>query len=138
MPIAIPFFLMAVFGALILKAPRKDRQMGCDREFEQSAVLGRQTLLEDSASAERRSEKRYPIGEVCAVSVLGNEESRTTCTLVNVSRSGMRIAVDPAFPTDAQINVEWGGAFFVGTVCNAQVKADKRILGLRVVSTNCR
>lgn len=114
MTIAISVVLAAVFGLLALKAPR------------------------GNGTGERRREKRYPIGESCMVSILGQEESHTTCTLINVSRSGIRIAVDPAFPINAQINVEWGTTYFVGTVCNSEIKEQRRILGLRLVATNCR
>jgi hypothetical protein len=50
----------------------------------------------------------------------------------------MRIAIDRSLPADAQVNVEWGGEFFVGTIRCRQVKSEGQILGLRVVSTNRR
>lgn len=120
----------------MLKVFRSGMRMSCDHQFEESGVLGRQMLLAGHIAGERRAETRYPIGESCVVSVLGDEQSRTSCTLINVSRSGLRIAVDADFPTSGELNVEWGSAFFVGTVCNSQLTGGQQTLGLRLVCTN--
>jgi hypothetical protein len=117
---------------------RRGARVGEDAEFSEAAVLGRRVLLATGALPERRTEPRRQVELTGTASVLGCEETRTRCRIINVSRSGMRIALDGALPPDAQINVEWGSEFFVGTIRCQQVRGDRHILGLSVVSTNRR
>jgi hypothetical protein len=133
----LPVMMFAIALCLVFN-PRRPGRVGGDEEFVHAAALGRRDLLHEPEGAERRRESRYEVDQECTASVLGNEDSRTACRIINVSRSGMRIAVSGSFPPDSQINVEWGKEFFVGTIRYLQVKGEQQILGLRVVSTNCR
>ncbi len=133
----LPVMMIAIALCLVLN-PRRPGQVGGDEEFVHAAALGRRALLDETEGSERRRESRYAVDQECTALILGHEESRTGCRIIDVSRSGMRIAITGSLPPDAQINVEWGQEFFVGTICYSQSKGEQQILGLRVVSTNCR
>lgn len=134
----LPVCMLAVLLFLMGNAQRRLRRVGGDDEFARAATLGRRAMLPGGAPEERRREQRFAVEEACTAAVLGCEESRIACRILDVSRSGMRIAVSGSFPRNAQVHVERGGNYFVGTICHSQEKDGRQILGLRVVSTNCR
>ncbi len=105
-----------------------------EEEFTRAAGLGRQILLTGMPETKRRT-RREPYS---TASVLGCEETRTTCQIIYGSSSEMRISVTRALPPDAQINVEWDNQFFVGAIREARLRGPEQILSLRVVSTNRR
>lgn len=130
--------MIAVILCLVGNAQRRLRRAGGDEEFSRAAELGREAMLPGSAVEDRRREQRFAVEESCTASVLGSEESRIACRILDVSRSGMRIAISGSFPCHAQVHVERGREFFVGTICHSQEKDGRQILGLRVVATNRR
>jgi hypothetical protein len=91
-----------------------------------------------TSARERRREERIEVARVCTASVLGREETRTSGRVLNVSRSGMRIAVAGSFVKGAQVMVEWEDEFFIGTVRNGFEKGNERAYGLRLVSRGSR
>lgn len=136
--LALPLCMLAVLLCLMGNARRRLRWAGGDDEFARAATLGRRAMLPEGAVEERRREQRFAVEQTCTASVLGCEESRAECRILDVSRSGMRIAVSGLFPVNAQIHVERGDRFFVGTICHSQEQDRRQILGLRVVATNFR
>lgn len=133
----LPVCMLALLLCLMGNAHQRLRRVGGDDEFMRAARLGRRVMLAGGAVEERRREQRFAVEETCTAGVLG-EESRIACRILDISRSGMRIAVNGSFPGNAQVHVERGGDYFVGTICHLQEKDGQQILGLRVVSTNCR
>jgi hypothetical protein len=136
--LALPVCMIAVLLCLIGNAQRRLRRNGGDDEFARAATLGRKAMLPGGAVEERRREQRVAVEETCTASVLGCEESRIACRILDVSRSGMRIALRGSFPGNAQVHVERGGEFFVGAICHSREQDGRQILGLRVVATNWR
>jgi len=68
--------------------------------------------------------------------VLGDEDSRTMCQILNTSRTGMRIMMNSRVPEGSQVQVEWEGKFFIGTICYRFAKGDCYMVGLRLVTCN--
>ncbi len=87
-------------------------------------------------SAER--EEHCDAARSCTATVLGQEETRTNCRVLNVSSSVMRIAVGREFAMGAQVIVEWKREFFVGSIFEESMRGGEQVFGLRLVSTNCR
>ena len=123
--------LAMVFGMVAL-SNRRSAQRGADEESAHAAALERRYLNE------RRREKRFDISRECTVAVLGEEETRSSCRVLDISKSGMRIASTSAFADRVQVIVQWDNEFFVGTVCHRNQKDGEYIFGLSLVSTNCR
>ena len=130
----LPSVLLTVIFCMVATSSRRMHRRGQDEEFAHSAALARRHL----STAERRREDRCNVPRLCTAAVLGQEETRTPCRVLNVSRSGIRIAVCREFAMDAQVIVEWKREFFVGSVCDGSVQGEDRVFGLRLVSTNCR
>lgn len=128
----LPVFLLSVIIGMVLTSSRRSGRVGGDDEFVHAAAV----LRRQSSGAERRRERRREINRSCTACILGEEETRAACRIVDVSRSGMRIASSAQFPTAAQIIVEWGSEFFVGTICYGFPKDGENVFGLQLVSTN--
>jgi hypothetical protein len=134
----LPVLILAINLCLIALTQRRRKRAGADEEFALAASLGRSALLPAAETSERRSESRYALEQSCTASILGSEDTRAECRIINMSRSGMRIVVPAYFPAQGQINVEWADKFFVGAISNSQREGDRQILGLRVVASNYR
>lgn len=134
----LPVFILAINLCLIANSQRRRKRAGADEEFAVAASLGRSALLPGAGTLERRTEDRVEVEQPCTASILGSEDSKVECHIVNMSRSGMRIVVPGGFPTQGQINVEWADKFFVGAISNSQREGGRQILGLRVVASNYR
>jgi hypothetical protein len=128
-----PIFLLSVIVGMVLTSSRRRGNQGADDEFAYAVAY----LRREKNDTERRREPREEVMRTCTASLLGQEETRTACRVLNVSRSGMRMAARVEFAQDAQVIVEWDSEFFVGTVCYGIPKDGEHILGLRLVSTNC-
>ena len=128
-----PLFLFSVIVGMVLTSSRRRGKQGADDEFAYAVAY----LRRESSDVERRREPREEVMRRCTASLLGQEETRTACRVLNVSRSGMRIAVGAEFAKDVQVIVEWDNEFFVGTVCYGIPKDSEHIFGLCLVSTNC-
>jgi hypothetical protein len=112
-----------------LRAPRSDEETAHSR-----ALIRRQEAAR--AESDRRRERRYRIkGTVGAVTVLGRETG-VPCRIINVSRSGMRIAACEPLPGEVQVNVTWEDKFFVGSIRYSFVEGEEHILGLGLISSN--
>jgi hypothetical protein len=138
----VPFSLFAVLGlSLVLLewrlARRKSRQ-GHEEELAHKGALTRRKLSPEERTPERRKERRYAVAAVpVTASVLGDGGAAMDCRILDVSRSGMRIAISQPLPQNAQISVAWGNQCFVGTSCYSFVKGDEHILGLRAIASTC-
>jgi hypothetical protein len=120
--------LSVVLGSA-LRAPR------ADEESAHARALARRQAAE-RVEADRRLERRYRIKETRgAAAVLGREEN-AVCRIINVSRSGMRIALREPLPPEAQVNVTWEDKFFVGSIRYSFVEGEEHILGLGLISSN--
>ena len=128
-----PVFLFSVIVGVVMTSSRRKGNRGADDEFAYAVAY----LRREKSDTERRREPREEVVRACTASVLGQEETRTACRVLNVSRSGMRISVGAELARDAQVIVEWDHEFFVGTVCYGIPKDGEQIFGLRLVSTNC-
>lgn len=86
---------------------------------------------------ERRREARCGVDQPCGVaSILGDPESRSICQILDISRSGIRILLRRTFPEDAQIHVQWGGRFFIGTPRYTMMKGGSCVIGLKLLTSN--
>jgi hypothetical protein len=120
--------LFVVLGSA-LRAPRADEESAHAR-----ALTRRQAA--ERAETDRRQERRYRIkGTQGTAAVLGRDES-AACRIINVSRSGMRIALRKPLPPEAQVNVTWEDKFFVGSIRYSFVEGEEHILGLGLISSN--
>src|SRR5438270_1575275 len=104
--------MMVIVLCLALDLRRQRGGVGTDEEFAHATALERR-LVVSGDGAERRREIRQAVGRPCAASVLGRPETRLEGRILDLSRSGMRIAVTGSFPARADINVEWGANCFV-------------------------
>jgi PilZ domain len=132
--VVLPALLLAMVFGMALMSNRRSPQRGADEEFAHAAALERRLR----ATRERRREKRIDVSRDCTAAVLGEEETRTRCRVLDISRAGMRIATTGALDACAQVIVEWDHEFFVGAVCHRNQKDGEFIFGLSLVSTNCR
>lgn len=126
--------LLAMVFGIVAMSNRRAPQRGADEEFAHAAALERRLRT----TRERRREKRIDVSRQCTAAVLGEEETRTRCRVLDISRSGMRIATTGALDACAQVIVEWDNEFFVGAICHRNQKDGEYIFGLSLVSTNCR
>ena len=112
-----------------LHGPRADEESAHAR-----ALVRRQAA--EGTTVDRRQERRYRLkGTQGTAAVLGQEES-SACRIINVSRSGMRIALRDPLPPEAQVNVTWEDKFFVGSIRYSFVQGEEHILGLSLISSN--
>ena len=132
--ILLSALLLAMVFGMVAMSNRRSAQRGADEEFAHAAALERR----NRAAQERRREKRFDVSRDCTVAVLGEEETRTGCRVLDISGSGMRIATSRALAACAQVIVEWENEFFVGAVRHSNQKDGEYIFGLSLVSTNCR
>ena len=94
-------------------------------------------ILQRSAiSADSRREPRYRLHRQGTAEVLGDILPKVPCHIVNASRSGLRIASRRPFPQGAQVYVQWGDRFFVGTVCHITRQGEETHCGLELLSCN--
>lgn len=126
--------LLAVVFGMVAMSNRRSSQRGVDEELAHAAALERR----NRTARERRRETRVDVSRECTVAVLGEEETRTGCRVLDISGSGMRIATSRALAACAQVIVEWENEFFVGAICHRNQKDGEYIFGLSLVSTNCR
>jgi hypothetical protein len=131
--LVVPLLLLTVIAGVVTLSNRRITSQGSDEEFVHAAAL----LRRETAGAERRREPRHEVKRACTVCILGEETTRTSCRILDVSRSGMRITSEAEFPENSQVIVEWGREFFVGTVCYGFPKDGEHVYGLQLVSTNC-
>jgi hypothetical protein len=124
--------LIVILSVVLLSALRTPRS---DEESAHSRALSRRQAAE-RAEADRRRERRYRIkGTQGTATILGEEES-AACRIINVSRSGMRIALRAPLPPESQVNVTWDDKFFVGSIRYSFVQGEEHILGLGLISSN--
>jgi hypothetical protein len=82
-----------------------------------------------------RLERRFRIdGRGAVATVLGGDELRVPCRIVNVSRSGMRIALAQPVPETACMQVDWGRNFLVGNVRYVREENGDHIIGLQLLT----
>ena len=67
---------------------------------------------------------------------MGVPETQYECRVLNLSRSGLRIVSNHAFPKGSQVCVQWGDEFFVGTVLYAASNNNEHVSGLELTSGN--
>lgn len=114
----------------------------------------RATLLGSGASEEaphvaallKRSRQRYTwipagrrgrrstAGSIATARELGSGDIKAPCSIVKISHSGMRIALGVRLPADADVLVEWGDDFFVGTISHQARQSGEYSVGLRLIS----
>ena len=87
---------------------------------------------------ETRRETRYRTERSGMASILGDLNRQVPCRIINTSRSGLRITSSREFPKGAQVCVQWGEEFFVGTVVYASAGKTGNIAGLELLSGNHR
>jgi len=126
--------LFAVALVLLCGSARAPRSLWASEESAHSAAARKREV-------ENRQEPRSAVDRSGAtVSVLGEPASdrRAPCRIVNLSRSGLRIASQRSFPKDAQLLVQWGDEFFIGTVRYSLARLDEHLAGLQLLSGNYR
>jgi hypothetical protein len=113
--------------------------MGRQEELAHSRALANRNSISNHRPRERRKERRYAVSETSVkASVLGDQRAAMDCRIIDISRSGMRIAVPQLVPQHAQISVAWGNDCFVGTSCYSFEQGGEHVLGLRLVASTCR
>ena len=122
-------FATLVFGIVLLGALRTARNSNSVRASEESA---HSTAVKKRRRARR--EPRYRFHRSAYATILGEQASTTACRILNVSRSGMRVATKQKFPQGVQIQVQWDEEFFIGTVCYTLDKTGEYITGLELVA----
>jgi hypothetical protein len=116
----------------VLRSPKACKILWASEESAHStAAVKRQGL-------DTRREARYESDRAATVSVLGDPNRQASCRVVNVSRSGLRIASTRNFAKGTQVNVQWGAEFFVGAVLYTVAgKGEKEFIsGLELLSSN--
>jgi hypothetical protein len=81
-----------------------------------------------------RDEHRYDTDQPVVLTILGNPDVRVLCRVVNVSRSGMRVAVDRQVACGAAIRVEWDKHFLVGKAVHVSRKGGEYFVGLQLLT----
>src|SRR5579872_4601886 len=94
----------------VLRNPKTSRALWAS---EQSA---HSTAAEKRQGLETRREARYASDWPATASVLGDPHRQSPCRVVDVSRSGLRLASPRNFVKGSQVHVQWGSEFFVGCV----------------------
>lgn len=128
------FCSAVVMGAavfLLLRSRNFSMRVGASEEAAHSAAVKKRHAA--------RRERRHSLDRPAFASVLGETGPKKRCRIVNVSRSGMRIAAaqDFGFPAAAQVQVHCDGEFFVGNVCYLLRKGGEQICGLQLVASSC-
>src|ERR1017187_8191302 len=103
-------------------------------QSKQSLISG-DTESANSRGAQRNRERGVRVARSCAVAtILGAEDTPSPCRIVNISWSGMGIAMKRAGPRDAQVYVQWADGFFVGNNCYMVAKGEEYFLSLQLVT----
>ena len=123
---------LGVVVLTVLRNPKTSRALWAS---EQSA---HSNAAEKRQGLDTRRESRYASDLPATVSVLGGAQRQSPCRVINVSRSGMRLASTRDFAKGEQVHVQWGGEFFVGAVLYTfPAKHEKEyISGLELLSGN--
>jgi PilZ domain-containing protein len=122
-------FATLIFGIVLTVVLRRAGNSDALRISEESA---HSVALKKRRRARR--EPRYRFHHSAYVSILGAAPSTTACRILNVSRSGMRIATQEKFPRGIQIQVQWDDEFFIGSVRYALDNGEESITGLELVA----
>jgi PilZ domain len=126
---------LGVVVLTVLRNPKTSRALWTSEQSAHSAATEKRTN-----GLETRRETRYRSDWPAAASILGDPNRQSPCRVVDVSRSGMRIASPRSFAKGTQVHVQWGGEFFVGAVLYtlAGKKEKEYISGLELLSGNHR
>jgi len=81
-----------------------------------------------------RDEHRYDTNKRLTLTILGNPDRRMLCRVVNVSHSGMRVAIDRPVPAGAAVRVEWARHFLVGKTRHVSRKGPEYLVGLQLLT----
>jgi hypothetical protein len=124
---------LGVVVLTVLRNPKTSRALWTSEQSAHSAAAAKRTN-----GLNTRRETRYRWDRAASASILGDPNRQTDCRVVNVSRSGIRIASTRNFAKGAQVHVQWGDEFFVGAVLYTFTgKKDKEyISGLELLSGN--
>jgi hypothetical protein len=102
---------------------------------------GRLFVSEESAHAAALGrQSRGPRGRSMGATVLalGDEESRSPCRVVKVSRSKLHLVSSRPVRAGVQLRVQRGEECFVGTVRQVAVREDGYFLNMGVLASNYR
>jgi len=130
----LAFVAVILFLAVVLLAVVKTSQ--APNALRASEEAAHSAAVERRAHHESRREPWRSVGRAATASLLGDSRPKTTCRIINTSRSGLRIASARTFPKGAQVHVQWGEYFFVGTVCHTSPQGDESVSGLELLSCN--
>jgi hypothetical protein len=72
---------------------------------EENAAPKSKSLKTEASGAERRREPRYPCNDPVEIRIIPGAGSRIPGTLLDVSRSGLRIELDSAVPKGTQVEI---------------------------------
>ena len=132
----VPIYGALATGAVLLTVLRNPSRSEAVRDSEESA---HSTAASKKGQAlETRRETRYRTERSGMASILGDLNRQAPCRIINTSRSGLRITSTRQFPKGAQVCVQWGEEFFVGTVVYACSGKTGNIAGLELLSGNHR
>ncbi|MBZ5578944.1 MAG: PilZ domain-containing protein [Acidobacteriia bacterium] len=124
-------FVGAVVLFTVLRTSQAPNALRASEEAAHSAEVERRARRMDS-----RREARHRVERSGTATVLGDAQSKAPCRIVNASRSGLRIASARSFRQGAQVHVQWGDRFFVGTVCHTVAHGDESFCGLQLLTCN--
>lgn len=129
----IPIFWALAFGIMLtlMMAPKRSRAVCVSVQPARFAAAE-----EGSGGVEARREMRYRADRSATASIMGAPENQYDCRVLNLSRSGLRIVSNHAFPKGSQVCVQWGDEFFVGTVLYAASNNNEHVSGLELTSGN--
>jgi hypothetical protein len=134
----LPVALLSLFLLLEWRSAWRRGRLGREEELAHARALARRKSSSEDRPRERRKEGRHAVSATSVTaSVLGEERVAMGCRILDISRSGMRIALSQPLPPNAQVSVAWGNECFVGTSCYSFAQGDEYVLGLRMTASTC-
>jgi PilZ domain len=114
-----------------------DRRIGREvlSQEDQAEQLGPGPATSQAVRVERRRERRYPANEIVEVHLVGGRGERFPATILDVSRSGLRIEVGQALSRGTQLElVLRNRAIIFGESCYARPKDGLYQVGISIES----
>ncbi|GEM_PF-3383253 len=121
---------LGVVVLTVLKMPKPSKALLQSEESAHSTAAARR------APVDTRREPRYRSDRSATAALLGDSSRHSACRILNLSRSGMRLASRRSFLKGSQLCVQWGDEFFVGTVLYTFPQNGEYVAGLELVSGN--
>jgi hypothetical protein len=123
--------LLSLMAFVARRRRTTELSRGASEETAHAAVLLKRTQAQAAAHPERRYKTTL---SAATAKILGVEKSETSCHIVGIANSGMRIRLTAPVLLGAQVQVQWGDQWFIGTRRNRPFWAGDRSIRLQCVS----